>query len=394
MKNAFFLTLSGFLLCVLWSCDIAFAKVIKVGAGNNYTKPSQVATIAQDNDVIEILAATYRGDVAVWRQNNLTIRGVHGRAHLMADGNHAEGKAIWVIKGNNTVIENIEFSGATVPDQNGAGIRAEGRNLTVRHCYFHDNENGILAGENPNSDIVIEKCEFAKNGYGDGYTHNMYIGAVKSLTVKFTYSHHAKVGHNLKSRAQTNYILYNRLMDEKTGNSSYAVDISNGGICYLIGNIIQQGPDAENYHIIAYGNEGLSYSANELYVVNNTIVNDRNGGVFIRVHPSSPKIMLINNIFYGTGTIISKTAELRTNLVINRQKLLGIDISKSHFVDVDSFDYRLTPTSKAIDAGSNPGTADGFSLTPVAQYRHPASGQKRIVFRKIDIGAYEFVPDK
>lgn len=44
-------------------------------------------------------------------------------------------------------MEWIEFSGATVPDKNGAGIRQEGVPLTVRHCRFHDNENCILAGD-------------------------------------------------------------------------------------------------------------------------------------------------------------------------------------------------------------------------------------------------------
>jgi len=390
----FLLILVVFCHCDLYGFQNTEKTILRVGPTFPYNTPSAAAAVAGDGDVVQILAGTYRGDVAVWQQNNLTLRGVHGKARIEANGKNADGKGIWVIKGNNTVIENLELSGASVPDHNGAGIRLEGSNLTVRNCYFHDNENGILTGENLKSDIVIDRCEFANNGFGNGYTHNLYIGAVNSLTVKFSYTHHAKVGHNLKSRARTNYILYNRIMDEKTGNSSYAVDISNGGICYLIGNIIQQGPNTDNYHIISYGNEGLSYSTNELFVVNNTIVNDRNDGVFIKVHPKTSKIKLINNIFYGKGTVISKVAELQTNLIINRKKLLGFNISKPIFVDIANFDYRLNPASLAIDAGSNPGTAEGFSLTPMAQYHHPTSGQKRIVFKKIDIGAYEFVPDK
>ena len=51
-------------------------------------------------------------------------------------GKSAESKAIWVIKGNNCRVENIEFSNCRVPDNNGAGIRMEGTNLTVSHCYF------------------------------------------------------------------------------------------------------------------------------------------------------------------------------------------------------------------------------------------------------------------
>jgi hypothetical protein len=86
-----------------------------------------------------------------------------------------------VIAGNDTRIENIEFSGARVPDQNGAGIRQEGANLNLVHCYFHDNQEGILAGEDPASRIVIDSSVFARNGAGDGYSHNIYINRLPSL---------------------------------------------------------------------------------------------------------------------------------------------------------------------------------------------------------------------
>ena len=106
--------------------------VIRVGPEKRSpAPPSAAAKIARDGDVIEIDAGSYDGDAASWTQNGLTIRGVGGRAHLRAAGAHAEGKAIWVIKGANTTIENVEFSGAVVTDGNGAGIRQEGANLTV-----------------------------------------------------------------------------------------------------------------------------------------------------------------------------------------------------------------------------------------------------------------------
>jgi hypothetical protein len=69
-------------------------------------------------------------------------------------------------------VENIEFSGAAVPDHNGAGIRLDETGLIVRSCYFHNNENGILTSNPYAGDILIEYSEFAANGYGDGYTHN------------------------------------------------------------------------------------------------------------------------------------------------------------------------------------------------------------------------------
>jgi hypothetical protein len=356
------------------------AAVLKVGPHQRYKRPSQAATIAKNGDIIEIAAGTYIGDVAIWRQHDLTIRGSGGRAHVKANGKAAEGKAIWVIKGNNTTVENIEFSGARVRDRNGAGIRQEGRGLTVRYCSFHDNENGILGG---GGNILIEYSEFHRNGHGDGRSHNLYAGKrADMLTVRFSYLHHANVGHNIKSRARTNFILYNRLMDEQTGNSSYIVEISNGGIAYLIGNLIQQGPKAENFHLVSFGREGLRYPRSELYVVNNTFVNDRDGGRFIRVAKDAKPARVINNIFVGRGEPVMGPAEMITNLVADDDVL----------VDRARFDFRLAPGASAIDAGSDPGSADGFSLSPVSQYVHPASAERRVQRGKIDIGAYEFAP--
>ena len=53
-----------------------------------------------------------RGDVAVITQRRLTIRGGDPRPVVDAGGHHAEGKGIWVVRGGEVTIENIEFRGA------------------------------------------------------------------------------------------------------------------------------------------------------------------------------------------------------------------------------------------------------------------------------------------
>jgi hypothetical protein len=228
----------------------------QVGPGKPYAKPSQAAAVAQDGDLIEIDAGLYAGDVAVWYASHLTIRGVgDGRAHLRADGANAQGKGIWVIVGADTTVQNIEFCGATVFDQNGAGFRQEGRGLIVSNCYFHDNEDGILTGADPQSEILIEYSEFAHNGYGDGYSHNMYIGNIGKFTLRYCTTHHAKNGHTVKSRANENHILYNRIMDEDDGTTSYELNLPNGGLSYVVGNLIQQGPQTANSTIVSYAEE-------------------------------------------------------------------------------------------------------------------------------------------
>ncbi len=381
------LTLLGYVLLAVTGLQTSIIptlsasdRVLQVGAERRLKAPSQAAKAAKDGDTIEIDAGLYPGDVATWTQNNLTIRGVGGRARLVAHGRNAQGKGIWVIQGANTTIENIEFSGATVPDQNGAGIRQEGPGLTVRNCYFHDNENGILTGASPRSDIVIENSEFARNGFGDGQTHNIYIGNVRSLTLRYSYSHLANVGHLVKSRAQTNYILYNRLTDE-TGTASYEIDLPDGGRSYIIGNLIQQSPTTDNDTIISYAEEGGKNPLQELYIINNTIVNDYGaGGTFVHIS-GLPLARLVNNLFIGLGTVLQGQARQTTNLTTRN----------AHLVNQAEYDYHLSKTSPAINKGTPPGTAEGFDLTPVYEYVHPLGAETRSVAGStIDIGAYEY----
>ncbi len=358
--------------------SLGMCRILQVGPGKTYSVPSAAAAVAVNGDTIEIDAGEYAGDVTAWYPNNLTIKGVSGRAHMRAAGANAQGKGTWVIKGNNTVVENIEFSEASVPDENGAGIRQDGGSLTVRNCYFHDNENGILGGDGGGK-MLIEYCEFNHNGFGDGYTHNMYISGPDTFILRYSYSHRARIGHNVKTRSKVNFIEYNRIMDEDDGTSSYAIDVPNGGSTYIIGNLIQQGPQTDNSTIVSYGAEGLSNPNSELFFINNTVVNDRGSGTFIYVS-SGASALIQNNIFAKNGGVLSGPGNLVTNLVSNNPGL----------VDMANFDYHLGTNSPAIDAGSDPGSANGYNLSPQFEYQHPSQRKIRNQSGTIDIGAYEY----
>jgi hypothetical protein len=149
-----------------------------------------------------------------------------------------------------------------------------------------------------------------------------------------------------------NFILYNRNTAE-TGTSSLELDLPNGGLSYVIGNVIEQGPLTENTTIVAYGMEGLTNPGSALYFVNNTVVNDCRKGYFIRVAPKALPVLVQNNIFSGPGLTINQPDARFLN---NRE-------SGALFVDAGEYDYHLRPGSIARDAGSNPGTVNGFSLT-------------------------------
>src|SRR5262249_10624760 len=132
------------------ACPTPTGRVLEVGPGKAYAVPSKAAAAAQDGDTIHIDAGDYRGDVASWPPSALVICGIGGRARMLADGNNAEGKGIWVFNQPNTTtttVVNVEFHDAKVPDANGAGIRLGGGSLVLRNAGFYDNENGILGGE-------------------------------------------------------------------------------------------------------------------------------------------------------------------------------------------------------------------------------------------------------
>jgi len=140
------------------------SRTIRVGQDYPVKTIAAAARLAQDGDIIEITAGDYVGDTAVWTQTDLKIRGINGRPRLIAEGKAAEEKGIWVIRGGDILVENIEFTGARVANRNGAGIRFERGKLKVRKCVFKDNENGMLVGNDPSMILEIEDSEFGDNG--------------------------------------------------------------------------------------------------------------------------------------------------------------------------------------------------------------------------------------
>jgi len=375
----------------------ARAAVLKAGATRTLKTPCQAVAQAKAGDTIEVDPGTYTNDFCQLNVNNLTIKGVgSSRPHLKATTLIPNKKGIFVVPSNvgPTTVENLELSGAKISagdGNNGAGIRMQGSKLTVRNCYFHDNQNGILSGGTPNAEVLIERSEFAHNGNaGSGQEHNVYISSdTKTLTFRYNYTHHAKSGHTLKSRAKINYVLYNRIMDEATGFSSYLIDLPQGGRSYIIGNLIQQGPNAENHGtIINYKGESATNPELKLYVVNNTIVNNKNKTTtkFVRIHQAT-EVKILNNLFIGPGTPVDFPNGSTGVAYTNKNNLTP---AAPGLVNQAAYDYRLKATSPAVDKGAAPGSGASYALTPTMHYVHKASVQARAKVGLFDVGAYEY----
>jgi hypothetical protein len=390
---------------------ITAPRFLHVGKNQEFATVSAAAAAAKDGDVVEIEAGDYWRDVAVWTQRKLILRGVNSRVRLLAGGAAAEAKAIWVFRDGDFRVENIDFIGTKVGDKNGAGIRFEKGHLAVVNCGFFENEMGLLTSNDKKAALDVENSEFARNGYRDDANHhNLYVGGIARLSVVGSYFHHARQGHLFKSRARENYVYYNRFTDELGGEASYEMEFPNGGLAYVVGNIVQQGNGTENPYLISYGVEGYVWPRNELYLVNNTLADDKaRDGRFLRVSPGAQVVKAINNLLIGQGELDSGRGKQRALELLKSARAYvlgeaGRSISSgpaeySHnfhaeWSDVTlapRYDYRLKANSPLVGKAVDPGEANGVKLRPGLEYVHPRSTRPIAVSDRLDPGAFQTV---
>jgi hypothetical protein len=337
--------------------------VLKVGPRQAVKSLAAAARQARDGMLIEVEAGEYVADVAVWTQHGLTLRAVGGRVQLVAAGAHAQGKGLFVTRGRRMRIEGFDFIGCSVPDRNGAGVRLEAGSLTLVDCGFRDNENGLLSSNDESVELDIVDCEFGPIPPRDGKTHNLYVGAIKRLSVTGSYFHGGMLGHLLKSRAAVNHILYNRLTDEIGGRASYELEFPNGGVAVVMGNLIMQSSTTDNPHVISFGVEGAKWPRQALYLVHNTLVDQRpSGGIWLRVTPPQTEVMLANNLLVGAPRLAAEGHWTRR---------ANFPADWDEFVRAVREDFRLKPGSSLRGKAQDAGEAEGIKLSPSREYRHP-----------------------
>ena len=253
---------------VLLACS-AEARVLEVGPGKPFAQPSDAAAAARDGDRVVIAPGQYF-DCAVWRQNNLTIEGVSGTETVITD-KACQGKALFVITGNNVTVRNLTLTRARVPDFNGAGIRAEGRDLLVERIRFIDNQNGILTTDQPGGSLIVRDSEFTRNGTCEAAcAHGIYAGRLGLLRVERSVFRETRQGHHIKSRALRTEVVGSDIADGATGTASYLVDVPNGGAVVIEQNRLAKGPRAENHKAaISIGAEGVDRPTPEIRVQGN-----------------------------------------------------------------------------------------------------------------------------
>jgi hypothetical protein len=271
-------------------------RVLTVGAGQQFSTLNAALTASQDGDTIAVAAGTYTNDISTVT-HSVTIAGVGGLAHFQSTGLIANGKAILIDDAANLTIENLEFSGAQVADANGAGIRYETGNLTIKNSYFHDNQDGLLGSSSiAGGHVTIDGSTFTHNGAGDGQTHGLYIGQIASLTVTNSFFQDQLAGQDVKSRAAVNLIDHNRFIDTDTSANAtnYQIDLPNGGNDTVSNNTVLKADNPNNYAIVHFGGE-VANPVGSLLIEGNNFYSQANPSVVLTNQSLGQPIQILNN---------------------------------------------------------------------------------------------------
>ena len=328
---------------------------LTVGTGQEFTTIAAAVAASSSGDTINVDAGTYTNDF-VSISHDLTLNAVGGTVTMVATEQPPNGKAI-IDEGGSGVsvtINGFDMSGATVADGNGAAIRYEGGNLTLNGDTIHDNQEGLLAADDPNGTITIDNSTFADNGSGTGYTHNIYVGDIASLTVENSTITGAVGGHDIKSRAENTTIVGNTITDGASGTGSYEIDLPNGGNATISGNVIEKGADATNPNAISFGEEGGVYASSSLTVQGNTILNDDTShSTTAVVNDTSVTAAITGNSLYGWSSLSSGAVTASDNTTLSSEPSL------SSLVPTGTTTASTTPT----DPATSTSTTDTSSAT-------------------------------
>lgn len=233
----------------------------------------------KDGSTVFLTKGVYK-EGAYITSSNISILGESG---VVFDGATVDEKAAFVFTGRNIVVESIECRNIRVRDGNGACIRFEGENLTVRDLYVHDSESGIMTSGSHKGFVDIAFSRFERLGNRNGYAHAMYIIA-DQFTLRYSQVTSTKdQGSGIKSRAKK-VVIENSLLASLEGVDSRLIDMASYGELIVRDSILQEGPKSSNSQMISYGlekNVTKNNPINRIELRNNLIFFDRNINVLI-----------------------------------------------------------------------------------------------------------------
>jgi hypothetical protein len=300
----------------------ASAATLAVGGNGAYATLTEASRDAKAGDTIVLAPGIYAG--ARFHADGLTIRAAANAVpgSVVVNGDTVAGKGLFVIAGDDVTIAGLTFEGARAADGNGAGIRAEGRNLSVTDARFIGNEMGILANS-VGGVLTVRRSRFTETASRapDRVGHAVYANGIARLVVTGSTFERGARGHYIKSRALDTRITGNRI-DDTNGSASYLIDLPEGGAATISGNLLVKGPNPDNCcTAIAYGFEmrkGGSYvnPPGPVRVSGNRFVSRAPGIVTFFVNrsvPANAATLADNELVEEQGPIVAATGRATVN---------------------------------------------------------------------------------
>jgi len=416
-------------VAVFLVANTAFGETYKVGPSERIVKISAIADALKPGDVVEVtgdITDSMKLTASGTKENPIVIRGAGDKRPKI---DFAKARNGIETQGDNYLFENLEFTNAA-----SRGIFQVSGGITIRNCYFHDNNNGIMGADDPNvGDITIEFCEFFHNGEGI-YAHQMYLASWKpgaTATVQFNYIHDSTGGVNIKSRMPHNIIRYNWI--ENAAN--YECDIVDSDESPVaaslrpmntefIGNVVITNAERGNpHHKMNLGSDQPRSPGTEgtFTIANNTFVLRRASDEIhmIRFGGNVKAGLLYNNIFVAPGVpsfrlvVIEDTAAepgkagtpgrmgslagannfVADNCLEVPGELTGtIRGADAGFTDLKSHDFALKAGSPCIGAGDKAAVMAAH-FAPLRKKIISGGELKRASGERIDIGAFGMTID-
>ena len=248
------------------------APYVVAESGAGFTRlQDAVNAIGNARGTILIAPGTHR-DCAVQQGGFVTFRATQPLGAVF-DGVTCEGKAALVLRGQGAEIDGLVFQNLRVPDGNGAGIRLEQADLSVRNSIFRNSEEGILSGGDERGNVRIDRSTFSGLGRCDrdlACAHGIYIGYYGSLSVTRSRFERGRGGHYLKSNAARVSVTDSSFDDSKGSLTNYMIDLPAGATGTISGNVFVQGANKENYSaMITVAAEARAQPSAGLHVTNN-----------------------------------------------------------------------------------------------------------------------------
>jgi hypothetical protein len=251
----------------------------------------------------------------VWRADGVVIEGEDFERVII--GNRiCDGKGVFVIPGNDVTVRGVTLTGARSANGNGAGIRAEGVNITVERVRFLRNENGILHAGVRRGALIVRDSVFIGNGSCEqACAHGIYAGPLELLRVERSRFLGTREGHHVKSRAYRTEVLDCNIEDGPEGTASYLIDAPNGGTVLLRGNRLSKGPRSGNRSTaISIGAEGVDRPTREIRIESNVFTLEGSyRTVFVTNHTATPALLKGSSLpptvipLRGDGRIVSES---------------------------------------------------------------------------------------